>query len=283
MLKPNKDNLCSRYVDKMLSIKLLTACNAKCSFCVDRGGYTPSKIDVEAIAKSAISKSDYRKVIITGGEPFLVFDQLVELIKLIRKHKSEIIVNTNGSLLTNNNVDKLNGLIDELQVSIHHFDKKKNCAVFGRIISFKKIKDSLVDCKFKVSINSTFNKSYTEEEKPQAIKKLKLLVTFLGADRLRLSELKKVPDSEFVPASDFISNEFSERSSKGLIEKGCTLYDGNISIKRLCKFAKGENAESFSCCFINESGQKKIDVDTVDTFKVIYSDGETVDDWKFNK
>ena len=38
---PYSGNLCSRYAEKMISIKLTSECNAKCSFCVDRGGYTP--------------------------------------------------------------------------------------------------------------------------------------------------------------------------------------------------------------------------------------------------
>jgi len=54
-----------------------------------------------------------------------------------------------------------------------------------------------------------------------------------------------------------------------------------VSVKRLCAFAKGKNAPAFSCCFINNDGQKKIDVDTEDTFKVIYSDGTTTNDWIF--
>ena len=43
-----------------------------------------------------------------------------------------------------------------------------------------------------------------------------------------------------------------------------------------------EDAHAFSCCFINTKGQMKIDVDTVDTFKVIYSDGLVTDDWVFD-
>jgi len=205
MLKPHKENLCSREVEKMLSIKLLTACNAECSFCVDRGGHTPSKIDIEAIAESAIKQVEYKKVIITGGEPFLVFDELIDLIKMIRSHKAEIIVNTNGSLLTAERVAKLNGLIDELQISIHHFDEQKSSEVFGRDISFETIKTSLQNSDIKVSINSTFNNSYSYNEKPVAIEKMRELVDYLGADRLRLSELKKVKDSDFVSSSEFYS------------------------------------------------------------------------------
>ena len=46
---------------------------------------------------------------------------------------------------------------------------------------------------------------------------------------------------------------------------------------------KGKNAPAFSCCFINVDGQNKIDVETKDTFKVIYPNGVVTDDWVFNK
>jgi len=41
-------------------------------------------------------------------------------------------------------------------------------------------------------------------------------------------------------------------------------------------------AIAFSCCFIDGNRQNKIDVDTKDTFKVIYGDGLVTDDWVFD-
>jgi len=288
MLIPFKENLCSKYAEKMLSIKICNHCNMACSFCVDRGGRDGGIVDVSAIAKSAIEKTEYKTVIITGGEPFLVFDSVVELCKLLRQHKTRIVLNTNGSLLTAEKVQALNGLIDELQVSIHHYDKARSGTVFGKIISFGKIKQSLSVKKFMLSINSTFNNEYTEIEKPLAVKKMTDLCSWIGADRLRLTELKKVEGDNFVLANKFFpkDDEFVTRTSENLITQGCTRYyiDNGVlvSVKRLCEYAKGKDAPAFSCCFINTDGQKKIDVETKDTFKVIYSDGLVVDDWIFS-
>ena len=83
-----------------------------CSFCVDHGGYSAKNIDVIKIAKEAILKSDYKTVIITGGEPFLVFENVIELCKLLRPYKTRIVLNTNGSLISSEKVQALNGLID---------------------------------------------------------------------------------------------------------------------------------------------------------------------------
>lgn len=67
-LIPFKDNLCSKYAEKMISIKINNRCNCHCSFCVDRGGFNAGNIDVEKIAENAIKFEEYKTVIVTGGE-----------------------------------------------------------------------------------------------------------------------------------------------------------------------------------------------------------------------
>ena len=287
-LIPYKENLCSSDATKMLSIKINDICNRSCSFCVDRGGRKTKEINVLKIANEAISYDDYKTVIITGGEPFLNFNEVVELAKLLRPHKERIVLNTNGTLLTVEKVEALNGVIDELQVSIHHFDEDKHGKILGGKVSFENIKNSLSKKDFMFSINSTFNNGYSEIEIPVAVNNMIDLAKRLNADRLRLTELKKVDNTEFVLANKFFNNDSPVLSYKSndLIEKGCTYYynkDGiDISVKRLCKYAKGKNAPAFSCCFINTQGQNKIEVETKETFKVIYSDGLVTDDWVFN-
>lgn len=287
-LIPFKENLCSKYATKMLSIKINNVCNRCCSFCVDRGGRQGEYINVKKNAQEAINKADYKTVIITGGEPFLNFNEVVELATLLRKHKDRIVLNTNGSLLSEEKVLKLNGLIDELQVSIHHYDEKRNGKILGGIVSFENMKKALAKKEFMFSINSTFNKEYTKEERPIAVDKMIDLAVYLNANRLRLTELKKVEKEEFIIADEFFekNHPFIGRSSNDLITKGCTYYYEKkgimVSVKRLCNFAKGKDAPAFSCCFINTAGQKKIDVDTKDTFKVIYSDALVTDDWIFD-
>ena len=179
-------------------------------------------------------------------------------------------------------------MIDELQVSIHHYEEARSGAVFGKIISFESMKSALMKKRFMLSINSTFNNEYTKSERTEAVKKMTELCEWIGADRLRLTELKKVDGDDFVLSNDFFTDdeEFINRSSEILITKGCTRYYNDngvlVSVKRLCEYAKGKSAPAFSCCFINTNGQKKIDVETKDTFKVIYSDGLVVDDWIFD-
>lgn len=287
MIIPYEKNLCSKHAEKMLSIKICSACNMSCSFCVDRGGRDCEKIDVDKIASEAISKKDYKTVIITGGEPFLFVESVISLCNKIRPHKKRIVLNTNGSLLSAYIVEKLNGLIDELQVSVHHYEEKRNANVFGKKISFQNMKDSLKQRKFVLSINSTFNKEYSKNERKDAVFNMIDFCCWIGADNLRLTELKKVDGEDFVLCNDFLNTDFTNRSSEELIVSGCTDYYSekgiNVSVKRLCEYAKGKNAKAFSCCFVDTEGQKKIDIETRDTFKVIYSDGMVFDDWVFRE
>lgn len=287
-LVPFKENLCSKYATKMLSIKINNACNRACAFCVDRNGRDGQFIDVDGIAKQAIEYDDYKTIIITGGEPFLNFNDVVMLAEKLREYKDRIVLNTNGSLLSPEKVSVLNGLVDELQVSIHHYDEVRHGKILGGIVPFENIKQSLKNKQFMFSINSTFNTEYNEDEIPYAMNRMIELAKYMNADRLRLTELKKVADDQFVLADKFFKEGHLAiaKSSDELITKGCTYYynqDGiEVSVKRLCEYAKGENAPAFSCCFIDTLGQMKINVDTRETFKVIYSDAVVTDDWVFN-
>lgn len=286
-LIPFEKNLCSKYAEKMLSIKINSVCNGKCNFCVDKNGRNVPDVNVDKISKAAIEFTEYKTIIITGGEPFINFSEVVKLATKLRPYKNRIVLNTNGTLLSKGKIEILNDIIDELQVSIHHYEESRNAKVFGRNIQFENIKTSLENRKFILSINSTFNNEYSVEEMPIAVDKMIELATYFKADRLRLTELKKVDETEFISADKFFNNDSPILSftSNELINKGCTYYftkNGiDISVKRLCKYAKGKNAIAFSCCFVDINGQNKIDIETKDTFKVIYGDGFVSHDWIF--
>lgn len=278
---PHKNNLCSQYAEKMISIRLNRDCNCSCEFCIDKNGSAEKAVDVEKIAKAAISLTEFSKVIITGGETFLHFDELIELVKKLRPHKTYIAVNTNGSLLTAEKVSQLNGLIDEIQISVHHWDPQVNGAVFKRLIDFENIKTSLKEKQFMFSINTCITNVFNEASD---YNKFLDLCKNLGADKWRVTELKNVPDNLFVPANLFFKN-LPKRTDDELITKGCTAYFSDqgikISVKRVCKYARGANAKAFSCCFIDAEGHQKVEgIESVkNTFRVVYGNGMITEDW----
>jgi MoaA/NifB/PqqE/SkfB family radical SAM enzyme len=284
---PHKENLCSKYAEKMISIKINSVCNRKCDFCIDKRGHSFKRINLDKVISETIKLEEYKTVIITGGEPFLNFRSVIKLLKAIRHCKNRIVLNTNGSLLSKEKVSQLNGLIDELQISVHHYDEAVNGDVFGGIISFKNIKDSLAHKKFMVSINSTFNKAYKKEDRINAIDKMVDLAVDLGGNNLRLTELKMVyPYSEdFVQAKDFFpsTNTFANMPSEDLVANGCMQIFHKkgikVSVKRLCSFAIGVSIEYSSCSYFDAYGELTVNVDTEQTYKVVYGDGGVFDSW----
>jgi pyruvate formate lyase activating enzyme len=216
-------------------------------------------------------EKEYQVIDITGGEPFLDFELLIKLLKGIRPYKKEIILNTNGSLLTKQKVIQLNGLIDELRIDLHHYDEQKNSEIIKTKINFENIKESLKIKKFKTTFNMVITKAI-EDEKEIFVEKLTAFCHDMNVDAVRMSEVKYVGENhgyeeyakDHVKAFGFFENlgVIEKKTSEELIKTGCIdifNYKGiEFHLKRLCGYKIKSN---------------------VQTFKVVYSNGEKADDW----
>lgn len=275
-ITPNPICHCSNLKPKLLSVKVNNKCNGNCFFCIDKGGYDAGYIDVQKMADAIINETEYQIVTLTGGEPFLNFPEVYELLKLIRLHKKEIILNTNGSLLTPHRVVLLNGLIDELRIALHHFEERKNSNVIKTNISFEQIATSLQHKDFKATYNLVITK-LLENNTENAVDKLVDLCKNTNVDALRISELKFITtkkitketyDKNHVRAYEFFKllNVIKYKSSEELVRDGCidifSYRDIEFHLKRLCGFKIKE---------------------TIQTFKVVYSNGKVSDDWIYEK
>ena len=269
-LKPHSSCHCSDDAAKFLQIKLNNRCNGNCWFCIDKGNYSPHVIDIDEIVVATLAEEEYQVVSITGGEPFLDFEILLNLLNKIRPHKKEIIVNTNGSMISMEKIYELNGLIDELRVALHHYDEKINSNIIGTNICFSSIENALKHRKFK----ATFNMVITEamDNDIGFIDKLTKLCHRLNVCGIKMSELKCVGIDDGYPqyAEGHIEayrlfehlNVIQYKDSKELINNGCIdtfAYNGiEFLVKRLCGY--------------------KI-IPQTETFKVVYSNGKTDSDW----
>ena len=307
-LIPSPANLCSRFAEKMISVKITSKCNGRCAFCIDNGGYKfdESNVDVFKLAKIIRDLDDFQTVIITGGEPSLELDRTLDLVRLIRLYKKRIVLNTNGTLFNvcDDPAKTLDRLIDELQISIHTPDETANretfrlgpCSIFKSVASFDRIRAKLyrypVSYHFTTSVNCCFTNAAMDYEKRRPdgkpfVQAMIDLCEYLGANRLRLTELKRVPDDQYVRADDFEIPWLMPKTDEELITRGCTDFAkvGNVtvSVKRVCKYARGADAKAFSCCFVDRDGQDKIEgIERVDsTFRVVYGDGTVTTDWIF--
>lgn len=83
---------------KCLDIKITNKCNANCKFCIEKDGYSPNAETIEKLANATNYIEDYKDVLILGGEPLLC-DDLEMYLSLIKPHKENIYLTTNGSLL----------------------------------------------------------------------------------------------------------------------------------------------------------------------------------------
>ena len=114
---------------KQLIIQLNSDCNLNCRYC-----YSVNKIDLD---KNNINKTvgevlkkfpNINNVTLTGGEPLLKYEFLIEMLKNLKDKKNKTIL-TNGFLLSKDKIRKFKELDTKLRISIDSFchgEKKIN-------------------------------------------------------------------------------------------------------------------------------------------------------------
>lgn len=270
-LKRNPICHCSDEKPKLLQVKIINKCTGDCWFCIDKGNYTPQTVDPDRMIKAILSEPEYPTVDITGGEPLLDFEVLLKVLRAIRPYKEYIILNTNGSLLTEEKVNQLNGLIDFLKIGLQHYDEMKNAEIIKTKVNFEDIKKSLINKHFKVWFNMVINESW-ENNRGNFVDELVELCKKLNVDGVSMNELRYTGVNNgyeqyaegHIKGYDFFHhlNVIKPKTSEQLITEGCVddfEYKGiEFRLKRLCGYKLKSK---------------------VQTFKVIYSDGLKADDW----
>lgn len=195
-MKGNPENSCMGGYGKCLDVKITNQCNAACSFCIERGGYSPCAASVEAMIHSAVSHSDYRIVLILGGEP-LMYPHLETYLKGIRPHKDHIYITTNGSLLTEEMAAMLAEYLDGVNISIHHYTEVMNNAVYKTAcVPFDRLKRAirvLNMAHVPVRFNSNLVAGYLDTR--EDVDKMIEFAANMGADEIRFSELQNSPEN----------------------------------------------------------------------------------------
>ena len=83
----------------------LHGCNLKCTWCDSRYAWSPGSIfyeqTVDQIMTIIDTIIDVRHVVITGGEPTIQMDALMELTAALRKEGRFVTIETNGTTLLN--------------------------------------------------------------------------------------------------------------------------------------------------------------------------------------
>ena len=107
------------------------ACNYSCKFCFAQfnGACESNAEEHEKIVRMVCQRDDFRKINFVGGEPTLLSDELVKLIKMAKEGGKVTSVTTNGSLLNEDWFAKVQGSLDMLTVSIDSSMQARNLEI----------------------------------------------------------------------------------------------------------------------------------------------------------
>lgn len=152
-------------------------CNLNCEFCVmrsDNKDIKKDKLSAADVKENVIDKireANPRKLIVSGGEPFVLGD-IPDILKELKENiNAKIIVQTNSTLLTAKNIKRLKGIVDSIEISTAHF---KNT---------EQLKEKIVLLnKYKIDVVLTF--TYQNEQEKILLQEIIDMAAYYNADFL---------------------------------------------------------------------------------------------------
>lgn len=272
ILKPSLNSICGKSYN-LLNIKLLNACNGKCSFCIASG--TPYKKSANAsnFIKTANSLKEFSNVDVLGGEPTL-YPQLVEVVKGIRPYKKQIGIISNGSNLKV--LEQCLPYIDTLTLSIHSFDYSKNSS--GIVIDEKELK-TLNKIKGKVETICAVVITKETVSNLKEIKKYAQKAKKLGFSAIKLMELSTSNEKiDFIDLQDLLI-KFN------IHQKNATLKGCFFELKDLSRYLKIKTYIKLCCPFNNIFKARNFGIPKIqyqhDYINVIQPDCSVTDSWVY--
>ena len=82
-----------------VKLQITRICNLSCSYCSQAGWKDKTTINFNLFKKQVIDNISARLLIVTGGEPMCVFDELLELIQYCKEKNMEIGIFSNATLI----------------------------------------------------------------------------------------------------------------------------------------------------------------------------------------
>lgn len=209
---PCPRNSCQGGYGPCLDVKFTNACNGHCSFCIEEGGYCPAEAPLNVLIGHAIADPS-PTVLVLGGEPTINMDRLVKFLEGIRPYKEHIYLTTNGCFLSKGNAILLRNLLDGINISVHHYNRKLANQVLRlpedapNQLSFKKLKEAIQVFQtpnknghwVPVRINTNLVKGFLDTY--DDVYKMILRAVDWGADTIRFTELQNVDDTLFADAT----------------------------------------------------------------------------------
>ena len=138
-----------------IEVKMTDRCNQACSHCVNADGPAPGRdIDAGLVIRRLEewgkdrenSVCDLKEVRLTGGEPLILFDEVLAIAGCCRKLGIRSGINTNGLLLDPDLVRRMKaGGIEVVKVSLDAMDSAAYARLRGPLPSFRSLLDTIED------------------------------------------------------------------------------------------------------------------------------------------
>jgi molybdenum cofactor biosynthesis enzyme MoaA len=217
---------------KCLDVKITNTCNGKCPFCIEKDGYAPQEVSVQELIKATNLLTDYKKVLILGGEPFL-YPYLEQYLIGISPYKDEIYITTNGSAFNFDNLGNIAKRLKTVNISLMHYDLNKNATLVGPKIKLSNLVRAIEvfqDNNVSVRINVNLIKGYIDTK--EKIDKMIAFAKTIQANSIRFAELQGCPGL-YVSAEDLFENIHKNPYCEGC-EQAILGYDIDVNVRLTC-------------------------------------------------
>lgn len=257
-----KKNCCDGIYNSF-DVHFTSACDNKCAHCIDLKyqGLHINKPDVNAITNTIIDNQEgYDDVLFLGGEPCLYLAELIQCIRIIKRHtKLKVYVTTSVPKICYDRQDlfhQLLYLIDGINLSVQHHNEKiadeirKTTSKYDRQSFYSKL---LYKYKIRINLNIVKPYLYTKEDITNCL----MHYDKMGFNSIKLSEIQHGKDY-------FVSFEKTFGINLGSpYNKGCQLY---LNMEEIIPGFKTPVLLKRSCFLCEET----LKASMLDSVKVVY-------------
>lgn len=283
-------NSCDSIYDNSLDVRFTRICDNACPFCIERNGIRGMNTDVERLISSTI-QSGKGEILILGGEPFILIEELCEYVRGIRPHVDKIYITTSLPLTIVKNYkifEDIMGNVDGLNVSLQHYDDSLNNLAMNSAKPHQRIDGLLKQIcenedfarKVRVSINLVKGLIDTSKKLSTFLN----VMCELGVQHVKINELQH-EKKLYISFEDIFQRELklSKIHLKSPYSHGCQQiiqlkgYENlKITLKRACFCVNYNLYATLTDMF--KAFQKKI-IHLKQTQTVLYENGKVESGW----
>lgn len=233
-------NSCDGIYSDSLDVRFTKACDNNCPFCIEKTGIAGCKPNIQKMIESTLH-SKKKTILILGGEPFLLIEELYVYISAIRPYVQNIYITTSlpKTIVTHyGTFEKIMALIDGLNISIQHFDDELNNKLLHASNPYKRIQGLLKNiCQNKeyagkIRVNVNLVKGFIDNR--SELKACLYILEKLGVQNVKINELQheeKLYVSYEKIMDITLKSPYSHGCQHPIYIEGIAL---NLTLKRAC-------------------------------------------------